>query len=249
MIGIEHWVIESAIALLGLWAVWKSLPRDPNIPWSHFQANIIHALMGNSLPEPVFPRPFTLLEWTDIRSDSPQLQVYLQKRLTDWIVVGTDPLVGKWCGYLSTKTLCVDWSNTAEVLSQLEETLKDRSQRFVFLSSGEDSGLLLQFLHANPPVRDFTGAVLLIEPHLDEEWMLEHFNNKQMDVEANVSVPYFVCQSEGQSFQFVPPADESGWKAIEMIQCDSMVHQWFQEQNTMWVQVMAMLMVKRKESV
>ena len=70
-----------------------------------------------------------------------------------------------------------------------------------------------------------------------------------MDVEANVSVPYFVCQSEGQSFQFVPSIDEGGWKAIDVIQCDSMVHQWFQEQNAMWVQVLAMLMVKRKESV
>ena len=147
------------------------------------------------------------------------------------------------------KTLCVDWSNSKEVLARLEEMLTERSQRFVFLTNGNDSELLLRFLHANPPVRDFTGAVLLMEPALEEDWMLEHFNNTQMDVEANVSVPYFVCLPDGQSFQFVPSVDESGWKAIEVIQCDSMVHQWFQEQNTMWVQVMAMLMVKRKESV
>ena len=59
----------------------------------------------------------------------------------------------------------------------------------------------MSFLHANPAVRDFTGAVLLIEPEFDEDWMIAHFNNKEMDVEANISVPYFVCQPEGESFQ------------------------------------------------
>ena len=89
MIGIEHWIIETGIVLLGLWAVWRSLPRDPNIPWRQFQADTINALMGNALSEPVFPRPFTLLEWTDITSDSPQLQTYLQKRLEEYKEVKT----------------------------------------------------------------------------------------------------------------------------------------------------------------
>ena len=214
------------------------------------QADIINTWMGTSVSEPVFPRPFTLLEWTDITPIPHNFKRTYKNDWTDWIVVGTDSLVGIWRENLLTKTRSVDWSNSKEVLARLEETLTERSQRFVFLTSGTDAqSCCLTFLHANPPVRDFTGAVLLIEPDLEDDWMHEQFNNKQMDVEANVSVPYFVCQPGGQSFQFVPSVDESGWKAIEVIQCDSMVHQWFQEHNVMWVQMLAMLMVKRKESV
>ncbi len=249
MIGIDHWIIEIGIVLLGLWAVWKSLPRDPDIPWIQFQANVVRALMGESVHEPVSPKPFTLLEWTDITSDSQKLQDYLHKRLADWIVVGTAEMVHDWRESISIQTLSVEWSDSSEVLAQLEKRLTERSQRFVFVTSATDSDQLIHFLHANPPVRDFTGAVVLLEPQLEAEWMQEQFNNKEMDVEANVSVPYFVCQSEGVSFQFMPPVDESGWKAIELIQCDPIAHQWFQEQNSMWVQILAMLMVKRKESV
>ena len=142
-----------------------------------------------------------------------------------------------------------DWQQPDKVLSQLEEQLQDRAQRFVFVAKRSQTKALLRFLHANPAVRDFTGAVVLIEPDLDEDWMIAHFNNKEMDVEANISVPYFVCQPEGESFQFMPSHDESGWKAIDVIQCDQSVLQWFHEQNMMWVQMLAMLMVKRKESV
>lgn len=248
MIGIEHWIIEIGIGLLGFWAVWKSLPRDPNIPWIQFQSDVVGALKGELVSEPVFPKPFTLLDWTDIASDSQHLQEYLQKRLADWIVVGTESVVSSWHGSTSTEAVLVDWSNATKVLSRLEQRLTERSQRFVFVTSGKDSGLLLQFLHANPPVRDFTGAVVLINPELEADWMNEYFTNKEMDVEANISVPYFVCQSQGVSFQFTPPADESGWKAIEVIQCAPSVHQWFEENNGMWVQMLAMLMVKRKES-
>ena len=249
MIGIDHWIIEIGIVLLGLWAVWKSLPRDPDIHWVQFQENVVRGLIGEPIHEPMSPKPFTLLEWTDIASDSERRQDYVRKRLMDWIVVGTDALVHGWHESISIQTLSVDWSNSTDVLDRLEKRLTERSQRFVFVTSAIDCDQLIQFLHANPPVRDFTGAVVLLEPELQTEWMQEHFNNKEMDVEANVSVPYFVCQTEGVSFQFMPPVSESGWKAIDVIQCDPIAHQWFQEQNSMWVELLSMLMVKRKESV
>jgi hypothetical protein len=115
--------------------------------------------------------------------------------------------------------------------------------------SAADATQLMKLLYANPAVRDFTGAVVLLEPILEETWMIKHFNNKDMDVEANISVPYFVCQPPGVSFQYRPPKDENGWKAIEVIQCNEQLQQWFKADNPMWIQILAMLMVKRKESV
>ena len=249
MIGTEHWIIESMILLLGMWAVWKSLPRDPNIPWVQFQEDLRQSLQGSIPSEPRFPKPFTLLEWADISSDSEPLRDYLSKRLQNWIVIGEDALtIGFNKGILMKSAVC-DWQEPDKLLSLLEEQIQDRSQRFVFIAKGSQTKDLLRFLHANPAVRDFTGAAVLLEPELQTEWMQEHFNNKEMDVEANISVPYFVCQPEGEAFHLIPQKDESGWKAIEVIQCDPVVLQWFHEQNVMWVQMLAMLMVKRKESV
>lgn len=249
MLGIEHWLIEGGIVLLGAWAVWKSLPRDPNIPWVEYQSDILGCLDGAAPTEPAYPKPFTLLEWSDIQSDSVTVMAYIQKRLQDWIPVGREKTIQSWDQVCPSESMIVDWSNPKQVLTQLEGRLQERSQRFIFVASTDDASRLLKFLHANPPVRDFTGAIVLMEPELDADWMQTHFNDKEMDVEANVSVPYFVCQEEGESFGFVPATDENGWKAIEVVQVDSAALTWFRENNRLWVQLMAMLMVKRKESV
>ena len=109
MIGIEHWMIESGIVLLGMWAVWKSLPRDPSIPWEQFQEDLNQSLQGASPSEPVFPKPFTLLEWTDISSDSVRLWDYLSKRLKDWIVVGEDVHLIGWSEVSVGKVYAIGW--------------------------------------------------------------------------------------------------------------------------------------------
>ena len=249
MLGIEHWLIESGIVLLGAWAVWKSLPRDPKIAWNQYQSDVLMCLDGVTPDTPSYPKPFTLLEWADVHPASETLLTYLQNRLQDWIPVGTQGAIQHWEQACTSERMVVDWSNGAQVLSQLEERLQERSQRFVFVASKQDATSLLEFLHANPPVRDFTGAVVLMDPNLDADWMGEHFNDKEMDVEANISVPYFVCQSEGETFQFVPSADENGWKAIEVVQVNTAALNWFYERNRQWVQLLAMLMVKRKESI
>jgi len=249
MLGIEHWLIESGIVLLGAWAVWKSLPRDPKIAWDQYQSDILTCLNGVPPDTPSDPKPFTLLEWSDVQAASETLLIYLQNRLQDWIPVGTQEAILYWEQVCRSEPMIVDWSNGVQVLSQLETRLQERSQRFVFVASKQDAASLLGFLHANPPVRDFTGAVVLMDPYLDADWMGNHFNDKEMDVEANISVPYFVCQSEGEAFQFVPSADENGWKAIEVVQVNTAALNWFHERNTQWVQLLAMLMVKRKESV
>ena len=144
----EHWIIESGIVLLGIWAVWKSLPRDPDISWAPFQEDLRQCLLGASPSEPVFPKPFTLLEWTDISSDSERLRDYLSNRLKDWIVVGEDAHLLGWGDNVSMRVVACDWQDSKEILSQLEEQLEDRSQRFVFVAKGSQANDLIAFLHA-----------------------------------------------------------------------------------------------------
>ena len=66
-----------------------------------FQEDLRQSFLGASPSEPVFPKPFTLLEWTDISSDSVRLWDYLSKRLKDWIVVGEDVHLIGWSDNVS----------------------------------------------------------------------------------------------------------------------------------------------------
>ena len=79
--------------------------------------------------------------------------------------------------------------------------------------------------------------------------MAAHFNNDEMDVEANISVPYFICLGDGASSFPIPTATDAGWKAIDVIECDSYVLPWARSNDPHWVIYMGLLLSKRKESV
>jgi len=251
MVGLqmEHWILEVGIVVLGLWAVWNSLPRDPNISWSEYQQDLLKALEQLSIVDPLYPKPLTLLEWSDIKVDSKEVHLVLQRRLADLIVVGRTEHVDVWKRQLELSTLSVDWSQTDSLLASLEAALTVSSQRFVFVVEEADAEVLLAFLHAHPAVRDFTGAVLFIDPIVNAEWMMEHFNNDEMDVEANISVPYFVCLGDEASSFPMPTVTDAGWKAIDVIECASDVLPWARSNDPHWVIYMGLLLSKRKESV
>lgn len=251
MVGLqlEHWILEVGIVVLGLWAVWNSLPRDPNISWSEYQQDLLKTLQQFPIVDPLYPKPLTLLEWSDIKVDSKEVHLVLQRRLADLIVVGRTGRVDVWKQQLEQSILTVDWSETDSLLESLESVLTVSSQRFIFVVEGEDAQLLLAFLHEHPAVRDFTGAVLCIDPIVNSEWMAEHFNNDEMDVEANISVPYFVCLEVGVSSFPIPTVTDAGWKAIDVIECASDVLPWARSNDPHWVIYMGLLLSKRKESV
>ena len=251
MVGLqlEHWILEIGIVILGLWAVWNSLPRDPNIEWSEYQRDLLTALKQQPVVDPFYPKPLTLLTWSDLQVDSAEVHAVLQRRLTDVMVVGRAERIDTWGTQLGQSLVTVDWSAVETLLATLENALTETAQRFVFVVEGADTQVLLTFLHANPAVRDFTGAVLAIEPIVNVEWMTEHFNNDEMDVEANISVPYFVCHEVGSSFSPRVKVTDAGWKAIDVIECDSDVLPWARSNDPSWVVYMGLLLSKRKESV
>lgn len=255
-LNLEHWVLEVGIAFLGAWAVWKSLPTDPEIDWQQFQLALGHAFQGQEPDTGIFSRPLNLVSWSALKVDAslttsedldPQLLAVLGRKLEDTIVVGSEELVADWVRLFELQRLIADWSSDS-LLPDLEKVLERRSQRFIFVVQGEDVQRMLVFLHANPAVRDFTGAIVVIEPVVDNAWVQKHFNHTEMDVEANLSIPYFVCESTPTNV-FTVASDPSGWKAIEVIDCFPEVLQWMTEKSLLWVVWIAMLLSKRKESV
>ncbi len=255
---LEHWIIEGVIVLLGAWAVFKSLPREPDVDWAAYQQSLLATLLGDSVENSICDQPLRLLEWTDIHKGSDKVRSVFRRRLDGWIVVTNEDRAAEraeWKAWADLESVSLDWDRPAAWLSQLESVLTQSSQRFLFVASQADCQQLLKFLHQHPAVRDFTGAVVCINPVLNTEWLAMHFTHANMDVEANVSIPYFVCATQSNPLP-IGEGDRKGnlgWKAIDVIECDAKVQEWSSMDEPQavkrWVLYMATLLSKRKESV
>ena len=78
---------------------------------------------------------------------------------------------------------------------------------------------MLRMLHKYPGMRDQLFAVVLIEPELDETWMVENFTQEAMDAEANHAIPYLIVSETKAPATTIgePPTPATGWRSIELI--------------------------------
>ena len=245
--------LEVIIVALSGWALLKSLPREPQVDWMEFSHRIRQRLSGLDV-ESKDGNPLMLLQWDQMYLHSETLQGRIQRRLNDHIVVGIDPLVSVWSAWLGLKSSLVNVDDPVHAMSMLESILENRAERFMIISSGTECQKWLEFLHQYPAVRDFTAAVVFLEPDFSEDWISEHFNHDEMDVEANISVPYFVLSRGVSTYLSTPPANSMGWKALEVItlqdvkECDLTSSRTDQD-NEWLVHCLSILIAKRKESV
>lgn len=255
---LEHWIIEVLIVLLGGWAVFKTLPREPEIDWVEYQRILFGTLFGDPVESLMYPQPLRLLEWESLQNRSDAVKDIFRRRLSGWILVANEERSveqGSWETWAGLPSVALDWERPTEWLMELESALEQSFQRFLFVASRADCQTLLQFMHEHPAVRDFTGAVVCVHPEFDPEWLATHFTHAEMDVEANVSIPYFVCAEQSSTLVVGEASTKGdlGWKAIDVIECDATVQEWTEmdepETVTRWVLYMATLLSKRKESV
>lgn len=245
--------LEIVIVALAGWALWNTLPRDPKMDWTEFSQRIRNGLSGNQM-ESLDSNPLMLLQWDQIYLHSETLRACVQRRLSDHILIGVDSLASVWSEWLGLKLALVTANESENAMSLLESALENRAERFVIVSNGTECQEWLEFLHQYPAVRDFTAAVIFLEPELSENWISEHFNHDEMDVEANISVPYFVLSREPSTYLTTPPANSMGWKAIEVIalqdlnECDLQSNRTAQD-NEWLAHCLSILIAKRKEGV
>lgn len=250
---VQDWYLEVTVLMLAGWALWKSIPREPSIDWNGYTDEIRRRLNGLEIST-TSTNALMLLPWEQVQVGNTMVQQRIQRRLSDHIIVGSDALVsywGDWLGLKCSNDLAVaareDW------MSHLETLLSNRAERFVIVAHGTACQSWLEFLHAAPAVRDFTSAIVMIEPAVSEDWISTHFNHDALDVEANVSIPYFVLSSTAETYLSTPPANRMGWKAIEVITMTNITECSLQptrsDDDNAWIaHCISIMMSKRQES-
>ena len=248
---ITSWFLELGIVVLAAWAVWKSLPKTPQIAWLNYSKNLRLRLSGRTDHEvEMFPRALGLLAWDAVEINGTLVQEIVRRKLDGWIVVGSKDL-DAWSDLIGHKVLELP-STEDRWMTVLEQALDSTAQRFLWIVSSNQCDEALRFLHDHPAVRDYTGAIVLIEPEVDLDWLKKHFTHAEMDVEANIALPYFVLSSKQETFIQLPPDDEHGWKSIDVIpvlSIDEVDLENVTSESALWLATLVTLMIcKRKES-
>ena len=229
----------------------RYLPKTPQISWLNYSRNIRLRLSGESVKNvDEFPRALGLLAWDEVQVDGSNVLEIVQRKLDGWIVVGFNNL-NVWSDLIGNKFVELS-SDTTSWMNVLEQNLDSTAERFLWVVSADGCADALQFLHDHPAVRDYTGAVVLIEPKIEESWLEKHFNHTAMDVEANIALPYFVLSSQPETYMQMPTEDEQGWKSIDVIPILSIDEVDLEEVSldvASWMATMVTIMIcKRKES-
>jgi len=213
-----EFILEVIILVLAAWALWKSLPKSLNYDWRSIHSKFLLALSAedniewmNLAEQETLDKPFAILEWEDIASDSDETQKFIRRKYRHILLIGT----GTFANEIS---LQLD-RPLSEILTieNLSGLVQRKDQRFIFAAEGEQAQEMLQFLHDYPAVRDRMAGVCLHNPILDQEWCTEHFTHTKMDVEAQISIPYIVWGTSEYEGLPTPVVEPRGWKAIDLI--------------------------------
>lgn len=227
--------LEIIIVICSVWAVYATLYTKHTLNWDVFFAEMWLAILPTKDPsvqntdrtiikDPIFPKFSHTISWEDIgRNLEPNLgfsrdiQTNIQKKLQHNIVVGDGVVVRNIVECLSQKTL--DFSLVMqEKTEELSKQIVAPNQRFIWIVTGAQWQPLVEFLHKYPGVRDYTRAVVAIHPVIHADWWKANFTQEQMDVEANMAIPYFFFMPPSVELQ-EPMASPTGWKSIDLIPC------------------------------
>ena len=210
--------LEVMIITLAGWALWKSLPKPLHYDWTSIHAKFLLSLSGEKnerwtqvAEREMIAKPFSIFTWEDIHADSEEVIAFIQRKCKHILLIGEGAIANE-CAIVLDRPL-----STLTTVEDLSQRLQKSSQRFLFIGEGKKGQELLSFLHQYPAVRDHMAGVILVNPELNADWCREHFNHREMDVEAQLSIPYFVWGTQAYDALEKPAVDERGWRAIELI--------------------------------
>jgi hypothetical protein len=213
-----EFILEMIILVLAAWALWKSLPKSLNYDWRSVHAKFLLSLSSEDNKQwkdlarrEVLDKPFAILGWEDIDSNSDETQEFLRRKSRHILLIGIGKFINKFSLLLDRPL------SEALTIENLSDLIQRRDQRFIFVAEGDKAQELLHFLHQYPAVRDRMAGVCLINPVLDQEWCTEYFTHAEMDVEVQLSIPYFVWGTTEYEGLPTPVVEPRGWKAIDLI--------------------------------
>ena len=109
------------------------------------------------------------------------------------------------------------------------------------VTTGKATQQQLEMLHKYPGMRDRMFAFVAIDPEVDQDWIANHFTQKEMDAEANHAIPYLFLYGTDtpQPNQIVeePEVPATGWHSIQIIDLGKMPENKSSEQiaRALWV--------------
>ena len=226
-------VIETIIVICSIWAIYATLCPKNNMNWEMFFREMLLGIvptkdhsryqLENTLPkDPIYSKFSHAISWDDIGCTlepnlgfTIEIQAKLQKKLQHNILVG-EGIVSQNIAKFFSQTITDFQLVLQDKTDEIAKHIVAANKRFVWIVTEKQWQPLVEFLHRYPGVRDYTRAVVAIDPVLDEAWWQKKFTQDQMDVEANIAIPYFFFVPV--STQLIEPmASPTGWKSIQLI--------------------------------
>ena len=204
------------IVALGLagWAAYKSRPKRLDLDWSfllHRAFGLEDAKKDQRWEEPKY-KPASTISWADF--EQPIFASYLQRKCNHLICFDMDTSFGEAIGKLpylrchSIREPEPEW-----IANQIEK----KSDRLLMVVSKEGAQRQLEMLHKYPGMRDRMFAFVALDPIVNSDWMATHFNQKEMDAEANHAIPYILLHTTEPTNRnqiiMEPPVSSTGWRS------------------------------------
>ena len=208
------------IVALGLagWAAYKSRPKRLDLDWSF----LFHRALGSTevrqdprMTEPKY-KPAPTIAWADF--EQPIFAVYLQRKCNHLLCFDLHTSLGEEIASLPK----IRFHSTPQPEPEwIANHIEKKSDRFLMVSSGEATQRQLEMLHKYPGMRDRMFAFVALNPVVNNEWITAHFNQKEMDAEANHAIPYILLYTTNPTNdnQIInePPVSSTGWQSIQII--------------------------------
>ena len=180
-----------------------------------YQTAILSLQKHSDKSETLIPKhpPAPLFEWNHMYEDFERYQKRFIRCSQNYVLFVFIRPTEDFCPIIHA-LLPHDTFSLELSIENLEAIVQKRSQRFVFLTSGETGQELLSFLYKNPGVRDVTKGIVFLNAQFDQNWLKEHFDHQQMDAESNHPIRY-LCFDDHKILQ-TPPLPKSGWQSIDV---------------------------------
>lgn len=208
------------IVALGLasWAAYKSRPTRLELDWSF----LFHRALGiaTEQQDPRWTDPqyklTSTIAWDDF--EQPVFESFLQRKCKHLICFDIQGLISKSIADLPQMRIHSSKDPEPEWIANHVEK---KSDRLLIITSGKSTQRQLEMLHKYPGMRDRMFAFVALDPIIDPEWLAAHFNQKEMDAEANHAIPYVLLYTSEptRTNQIIhePPVASSGWRSIQVI--------------------------------
>jgi hypothetical protein len=107
----------------------------------------------------------------------------------------------------------------ARLVERVEGELDEAHERLVFVVGRAEALPLLRILHAEATLRDYTRAVVLVDPDLEaaEDWIAAHFDHDALDTELNIPISYVVVRAAPGPDLPHRPMPKSGARALDVV--------------------------------